>query len=458
MLSPFSKDKMTAFFASGATLPYEFRIAQLKKLKQALMHHQEALTEAVKQDFNKSYFETYMSEIMMVKDELDYFIKHLKKLMKPKRAATPIVHFKSSSKVFHEPYGLVLIISPWNYPVTLTLTPLVGAIAAGNCAVIKPSSKTTHTSDLIEKIVTETFDPEYVTVVQGSSDITHELIGQGFDYLVFTGSPRAAKDVAASAAPHLTPMTLELGGKSPTVVYADADMPKAAARVTWGKLVNGGQTCIAPDYILVEEEARDDFIAEMKRTITEFYGDDPLASDDLPSIINEKNYERLKGYLTQGEVVFGGTYRDADRKIAPTLLLRPDPDSPVMRQEIFGPILPILTFRTRDEVMGIIRDRPKPLAFYLFTKDRQKIDYYLEHVHFGNGCVNDTLIQFANTNIPFGGVGNSGMGQYHGRYSFETFSHVKGVSKKTNLFDIALRYPPYTEKNLKLLKMYIDKF
>lgn len=454
----FDKEKMTEFFYSGKTLKYEYRINALKKLKNTLKKYEEEMTVAVNKDFGKSYFETYMTEVMTISDELDFMIDNLKNLMKPKKVSTPLAHFKSTSKVFYEPFGIVLIVSPWNYPLTLAISPLIGAIAAGNCVVIKPSSKTNHTSDVIEKIIKESFQPEYVSVVRGSSDITHKLIEKDLDYVVFTGSPEAGKDVATTAAKTLTPVTLELGGKSPTIVFDDCDIENGGNRIIWGKSVNAGQTCIAPDYLLLHENIKEEFINELEKVIIKFYGENPIENSDFPSIINEENYERLKSYLKEGEVIFGGEYDDENLKISPTLILNPDLDSELMTREIFGPILPIITFKEIKETVDIIRKRPKPLAFYLFTKDDEKINWYIENIAFGNGCINDTLIQFANSNLPFGGVGNSGMGEYHGEYSFETFSNKKGMSRKTDLFDIELRYPPYTEKKKKLLKFYIDKF
>lgn len=453
----FNKQKMMEFFHSGKSLSYEFRMDALKKLQRALWDYEDELTQAIFQDFNKSAFEAFMTELLMVNDELDIMMKNLKTFMKPKKVGTSLLHFKSSSRIYYEPYGIVLIISPWNYPITLSLTPLIGAIAAGNCVVLKPSSKTTRTSAVLSQLLTSIFPKEYVTVVQGSSDQTHALIQEEMDYIVFTGSPSVGEEILASAAPMLTPVLLELGGKSPAVVFSDADIEKASARLVWGKLVNAGQTCIAPDYLLLEESIAETFIAQLTEDIVKYYGDNPLESEDFPSIIDEKNYERIKSYLHLGECVYGGKFDDAKRKIHPTLLLNPPRDSDVMTTEIFGPVLPILTFTEHQEPVHQIRSLPKPLAFYLFTEDQSKIDWYMENISFGNGCINDTLIQFANSNLPFGGVGNSGMGQYHGEHSFETFSHQKSVSKKTNAFDIPLRYPPYSEKKLNTLKKIVRK-
>ncbi|CDZ74567.1 Aldehyde dehydrogenase [Peptoniphilus sp. ING2-D1G] len=454
----FNKEKMLEFFNSGATMPYEFRIKSLKKLKNALFKYQDEIAKAIKKDFNKSYFETYMTEIMTVKDSLDYMLKNLKYLMKPKKTPTSLLHFKSSSKVFYEPYGIVLVISPWNYPVNLSLSPLIGAIAAGNCVVVKPSSKTKNTSVVLEKTIKEIYEPDYVCVIQGSSEATHALINQNLDYIMFTGSVRAAKEVAKSASQYLTPMTLELGGKSPAVIYGDCNLKNAAQRLTWGKFVNAGQTCIAPDYLLVEKNVVNPLIKAIKTAIMSFYGEEPLCSDDLASIIDENNYRRLKSYLSQGEILFGGRFEDSKRKIEPTILFNPNLDSNVMKEEIFGPILPVIAFENSMQTVEIIRSRAKPLAFYLFTEDKIRMDSYIKSMHFGNGCINDTLIQFANENLPFGGVGNSGMGKYHGRYSFETFSNIKGISKKTDKFDIDFRYPPYTDKKFNMLKYFINRF
>ncbi len=450
-----NQQQMRAFFHSGKTLSYAYRIEALEKLKRALSTYEAALLDAVYQDFGKAPFETYMTELLMVSEELDYMLKHLRQLMKPQKVATPLLHMKSSSRIYHEPYGIVLLISPWNYPITLSLVPLMGAIAAGNCVVMKPSSKSWHTTEVLAELIASIYPEDYVTLLRGPSSIVYEVIENGVDYILFTGSPEVGQKILKAASSSLTPVLLELGGKSPAVVFADANLEKAGARLIWGKVVNAGQTCIAPDYVLVEETMAEKLMEHMMWAIERYYGKEPLESPDLPSIINTENYERVKSYLTQGKLIYGGRYDDKRRKIAPTLLLNPDLSSEVMTREIFGPVLPVITFREPEEPVNIIRSRPKPLALYLFTENSQTIDWYMEHMAFGNGCINDTLIQFANAHLPFGGVGHSGMGKYHGKYSLESFSHRKAVSRKTTAFDITFRYPPYTADKLKQLKRFM---
>lgn len=446
------KQAQDEFFQTGSTLNYEFRRNMLLCFKEMIQKNEERIVEAIKADFGKSYFESYATELMMIYDEVNYMLKNLKKLMKPKRVGTPLTHFYSKSKIFSEPFGSVLIISPWNYPFTLSFSPLVGAMAAGNCAMLKPSEISSHSSNLMKEMIEETFPEEYISVVEGEAETTQNLIKQDFDYLFFTGSEQVGKEVMKTASESLTPVTLELGGKSPAIVSSDADLVKAAVRIAWGKTVNGGQTCIAPDYVLVHESVKNQFILLVQEALQKLYGNEPLTNDDFPSIINEKHFERVSNLMVDEEILYGGQIDTETRKIEPTVVNEPALDADIMKEEIFGPLIPVISYESMDEAVEIIRDREKPLSLYLFTESKDLKDYIQKHVSFGGGVINDTLIHFANTNLPFGGVGHSGMGRYKGKYGFETFSHAKGMSEKTTLFDLPFRYPPYTKFKLKLMK------
>ena len=444
--------KQRNYFYQGETLSVDFRKKQLMKLKKTLIAHQDDIVEAVHKDFGKTSFETYVTEIQVVYDEINYMLKNLKKLAKPQKVRTPLLHFYSKSKIMHDPLGTVLIISPWNYPLALALTPLAGAIAAGNCAVIKPSEVSSHTSALISKIITENFDEQYLTVYEGEADTTQTLLKQGFDHCFFTGSTEVGKKIMQTASETLTPVTLELGGKSPCVVTEDADIVKAACRIVWGKFVNAGQTCIAPDFVLVHESVKHRLILMIQEVHRRFYGEQPLENDDYARIITEKHFDRLVGLMDNESILHGGEYSRDTLSIAPTLVDDPDWDSQIMTEEIFGPLLPIIGYDSIVDTVHTLQDRPKPLAFYLFTESEVYKEFVMGSLSFGGGCINDTLIHFANLNMPFGGVGHSGMGNYHGKYSFDTFTHFKSVTEKTTLFDIPLRYPPYSSKVLDWLK------
>lgn len=444
--------KQRNYFYQGETLSVDFRKKQLMKLKKTLIAHQDDIVEAVHKDFGKSSFETYVTEIQVVYDEINYMLKNLKKLAKLQKVRTPLLHFYSKSKIMHDPLGTVLIISPWNYPLALALTPLAGAIAAGNCAVIKPSEVSSHTSALISKIITENFDEQYLTVYEGEADTTQTLLKQGFDHCFFTGSTEVGKKIMQTASETLTPVTLELGGKSPCVVTEDADIVKAACRIVWGKFVNAGQTCIAPDFVLVHESVKHRLILMIQEVLRRFYGEQPLENDDYARIITEKHFDRLVGLMDNESILHGGEYSRDTLSIAPTLVDDPDWDSQIMTEEIFGPLLPIIGYDSIVDTVQTLQDRPKPLAFYLFTESEVYKEFVMGSLSFGGGCINDTLIHFANLNMPFGGVGHSGMGNYHGKYSFDTFTHFKSVTEKTTLFDIPLRYPPYSSKVLDWLK------
>jgi aldehyde dehydrogenase (NAD+) len=394
-----------------------------------------------------------MCETGLVLNELSYIRKRTAKWAKDKTVPTPLAQFPSRSFRHPEPYGVVLIMAPWNYPFMLALEPVVGAIAAGNCVVIKPSAYSPATSAVMAKLIGEAFDPKYVTVVEGGRAENQALLDQKFDYIFFTGGTTVAREVMAKAAVHLTPVSLELGGKSPCIVDQTANIKVAARRLAFGKYLNSGQTCVAPDYLLVHESVKDQLASELEQNVRAFYGDGPLSCPDYVKMINDKHYQRVQGLIAGEHAVFGGTARDG--RIAPTLLDGITGDSPIMQEEIFGPVLPMLTYTDLDEAISFITARPKPLALYLFTTDKGTEKQVLSRVSYGGGCVNDTIIHLATPYMPFGGVGNSGMGGYHGKASFDTFTHYKSVLKKANWLDLPMRYQPYTKLNEKLLRMFL---
>lgn len=437
------------FFATGATKDVQYRLDALNRLYKGIEMRKADIFAALKKDFNKSNFETYMTEISMVRDDLRYVIKHVKKWAKIKKVSTPVIHFLSKSFIVPEPYGVALIMSPWNYPFQLCLEPLTGAIAGGNCAVVKPSAYTPETSRVIAELIAELFPPEYVTVVEGGRSQNTELLEEKFDYIFFTGSVNVGKLVMEKAAQHLTPVSLELGGKSPTIVDKSANLKVSARRIAFGKYLNAGQTCIAPDYLYVHESVKDEFIGYMKQAITDFF---PRADySDLPVIINDKHFNRLLGLMDGEDILFGGSNDPAKRFIEPTILDNITWRSKVMGEEIFGPILPVLTYSDTEEVIAAINAQPKPLALYVFSDDTDVQNMILSRISFGGGCINDTIIHAATHQLGFGGVGESGMGSYHGKYSFDTFTHYKSIIKKSNRFDLKIRYHPYTEKKFKQL-------
>lgn len=444
-------EKQRSYFNTGATLPLAFRINQLIRLKQALKEYEPQLLAALQEDLGKPVFEGYEAELGILYEEINFTLKHIKSWAKPKRVPTPLVHFPAKSAVYTEPLGVVLIMSPWNYPLQLTVAPLIAAISAGDCAAVKPSRYSPATSGVIEKMLNHYFEQEYISVFQGGSQVNTALLELKFDHIFFTGSPHVGRIVMEAAAKNLTPVTLELGGKSPCIVDETANIALAARRIAWGKLINAGQTCVAPDYVLVHESVMDQFIKEYGASVRTFYGDDILNNAEYCKIINEKHFSRLKGLLSSGTVVFGGNTDETGRKIEPAVLTDVSLQSPVMQEEIFGPILPILPFRSFTETIDFVKARPKPLALYLFTTDAQRELRVLNEVPFGGGCVNDTVVHLSNPNMHFGGVGESGMGGYHGKMGFYAFSHQKSVLKKSNRLDVRFRYAPYGER-LSLLK------
>lgn len=440
------------FFATGKTKDVEWRIEQLKRLKQAIVDDQEAIVTAVKADLGRPDFEAYF-EIAAI-SEINYALKHLKSWVKPKKVATSIDQFPASAKIYPEPLGVVLIISPWNYPFQLMISPLTGAIAAGNCAVLKPSEVAANTSRVIADIIQKTFDPAYIAVVEGGVEISQQLLEEKFDHIFFTGGTAIGKIVMQAAAKHLTPVTLELGGKSPCIVDSDVDLKYAAKRITWGKYLNAGQTCIAPDYLLVDRRIKSELLTEIQKCVKEFYGDDPAQSPDYARLISRRHFERLEPLLKDGEIVIGGQTKPEEKYIAPTVMDQVSWESPVMQEEIFGPILPVLEYTDLKEAIAKINARPKPLALYIFSKDKQKQEQVLQETSSGGVCINDTVMQVGLSTLPFGGVGDSGIGSYHGKASFDTFSHYKSVLKKGFRLDPNWRYPPYKDK-LSLLKRII---
>jgi aldehyde dehydrogenase (NAD+) len=446
--------RQRAYFESGATRSLAFRTKMLKRLRKAVKHYEPELVQALQDDFRKCAFETYLSENGMVLEELGFVLKHLPEWVGPQKVETPVTILPGTSYIHPTPYGTSLIIGAWNYPFQLVMMPLVGALAAGNTAIVKPSELSPSTAGVIARILGECFEPEYVAVVEGGVATTQALLAERFDYIFFTGSTRVGKIVAAAAAKHLTPTTLELGGKSPCIVDKDAHLDYAAKRIVWGKFLNGGQTCVAPDYLLVHEDVKEELLFKMRQYIREFYGADPQESPDYPRIINEAHFDRLVGLLGSGKAVAGGKHDRADRYIAPTLLDQVSWDSPVMEEEIFGPILPVLSFSDIGEAFAQVRRLPKPLAAYLFAERKSVQHRFVDEIDFGGGCVNDTVAHFGNPHLPFGGVGSSGSGAYHGKHTFDAFSHRKSVHNKTTWVDVPLRYPPY-EGKLPLLKTII---
>lgn len=431
------------YFQEQNTRSFDQRVATLKQLKELILNYESRLVKAMQEDMGKPEIEAAGGEIWFVLEEIDYTLRRLKKWMRPQRKRTPILHFPAKSKIYAEPYGQVLIIAPWNYPFNLLFSPLVGAIAAGNTAILKPSELAPKTAAVVEDMVTSRFDPRVIAVINGGVETTQALLSLAFNYIFFTGSPKIGKIVMKAAAEHLTPVTLELGGKSPAIVDESADLDIAARRIVWGKFFNAGQTCIAPDYVLVHQLVHDQLIQKMKDVIKTFYGENPQNSPDLTRIINESHFKRLAGLIDPQKVVLGAETDPEQRYIAPTILDQVSMEDAVMEEEIFGPILPVLTYHLLQDAMQIIQQHPDPLALYLFTGNKETENKVITEIPFGGGCVNDTFSHVFNEKIPFGGRGNSGMGAYHGKFSFDTFSHQKSVVFRRNWLDLPMRYPPY---------------
>jgi len=441
-----------AFFSTGHTKDVRFRAECLRKMEGWIRRYDADIMSALKTDLNKPPFEAFATETGLVLDELRYTLKHIHSWNKPKSVASNLKNFLSSGRIYPEPYGIALIMSPWNYPFLLTVTPIIAAVAAGNCAVVKPSAYSPATSSLIAKMCAEVFDKGHVSVVEGGREENKMLLDERYDVIFFTGSTTVGKTVMQAAAQHLTPVILELGGKSPCIVDETANIQLAAKRIVWGKFVNAGQTCVAPDYILAHESVKQKLIDEMKKTIKAMYGEKPCENSSYPRIINEKHFNRLLGLLEDEKIVAGGDSNTATLQIEPTLLDNVNWETPVMGEEIFGPILPVLTYSNIEDVIQLINERPKPLAAYLFTSDKNAERDFIRNIPFGGGCINDTVVHLSVPQLPFGGVGASGMGSYHGKAGFDAFTHYKSVLQKSTLIDIPLRYPPYSNWALKLLK------
>ncbi len=437
---------------SGKTLSYDFRINALKALRDCLKKNEDEILEALSKDLGKSSFEGYATELGIVYEEINYLTKHLRKLMKPTRTKTPITQFKASSYIIHEPLGNTLIMSPWNYPLQLTVVPLAGAIAGGNTAIIKPSRYSQNVSRVMKRLIEETFPAEYIALFEGGHETNTELLALRWDLIFFTGSPNVGRIVHRAAGENLTPCILELGGKSPVIIDGTVDMALTARRLAWGKFLNAGQTCVAPDYVLVKKGYAEKLIEALKKEIETMFSSDPLSSPDFPKIINEKHFERVKGLIAGSTVAMGGKADESSLRIAPTILFPVKETDPVMNEEIFGPVLPVLEYESLDDAISFIRKREKPLAFYIFSKSRSDINKALSSLSFGGGCVNDTVVHLTAPGLPFGGIGNSGMGCYHGKRSFEAFTHDKAIMDKALWLDLKVRYAPFKGK-LKLLKM-----
>ena len=432
--------KQDSYFRSGATLDVRTRKANLVAFEKAVLKWEKPLCEALWKDLHKSYEESYIAEVSILLGEIRTHIRNVGKWTRPQRRPTPMKLFPSRSKIISEPLGTALIISPWNYPVQLLLTPLVGVISSGCTAVLKPSPYVPEVSDVIEKMIRDTFPEEYVAVVQGDRNVNTALLEQRWDMIFFTGSPSFGRAVMAAAAKNLTPVVLELGGKSPCIIDKDADIEVAAKRVAWGKSLNAGQTCIAPDYLMLHKNIKDKFLSELEKAFGELLGDDPQKSEHFVRIVNDAAFERLKGYLADGEVVFGGKTDKSERYFSPTVLDHVSPDSPVMQEEIFGPIFPVQTFSSLDEVIRFVSMREKPLALYYFGSQGDKV---LKHTTSGGSCINDVIMHIANENVPFGGVGMSGMGSYHHKRTFDVFTHYRSVISTPTWIDLPFRYMPY---------------
>lgn len=448
-------DAQRVFFETGATKSLDFRKNALKNLRREMTLHEAEIYAALQSDLGKSEFEGFMCEVGLVCSELSYVEKHLHKWIQPRKVHTPLAQFAAKSFVTADPLGVCLIMSPWNYPYMLSLEPLIGAVAAGNCVILKPSAYAPRTSRVLADIVGAAFVPQHVAVIEGGRAENAALLEQKFDHIFFTGSVSVGRLVMEKAARHLTPVTLELGGKSPCIVDETADLKLAAKRIVFGKFINAGQTCVAPDYLMVHESVKDILLQFIKEEINAQYGNNPLGGKALGKIVNRKHYERILGLLDGQKIVCGGEHDDAALQIAPTVLDEVSPDSAVMQEEIFGPVLPVLSYAHLSEVISFVTQRDRPLALYFFTKDAQAEAEILRCCRFGGGCINDTIIHLATSEMGFGGVGESGMGSYHGKGSFDTFTHYKSIVKKACWMDLPVRYQPATPFKKKLLHFFL---
>ena len=441
------------FFLTGATRSLSFRKDQLRRLYENVRKYESRILAALNADMHKPAFEAYSGEVGFVLEEIRFAIKNVDRWAKVTRVPTPLLHFRAHSEIHYDPYGTVLVIAPWNYPFQLLIAPVVGAIAAGNTVVVKPSEIASATERVVVELIGETFDDKFVAAYPGGVEATKELLSHQFDYIFFTGGSAIGKIVMAAATKYLTPLTLELGGKSPAIVDKDADLDVTARRLVWGKFYNAGQTCVAPDYLLVHKSIRDLLVEKIGREIEKSYGPEPMSSPDYASIIDQRHFDRLTALIPTGKVLRGGQFDRASRRIAPTLMECQGMSEAVMADELFGPILPIIAFESLDGAIAMVRERPNPLALYFFSNDKSRQDRVIGELAFGGGCINDTLIHLGNPHLPFGGVGMSGMGGYHGKFSFEAFSHRKGIIRKAFRPDFPVRYAPYNRLKLRLIRL-----
>ena len=450
-------NKQKKFFYTNKTKDINYRINTLKKLKSIIKDNEDKVLNALNKDLNKSKFEAYATEIGMVYEEINLHIKKLKSWSKIEKVSTPISYFPGKSYIYKEPYGVSLIIGPFNYPFQLIILPLIGAISAGNCAVIKPSENTPNTGLLIEDLINKNFDESYINVVNplGSKETVSYLLDLKFDYIFFTGSVNVGKIVMEKASKNLIPVTLELGGKSPCIVDIDCNLKLAAKRIVWGKFLNAGQTCVAPDYILVHKEIKKDLIKALEYEIKLQYGENISNNNDYPKLVNKTSFNRLKGYLNDGDIILGGRYNEKDLFFEPTLLTNIKENSSIMKEEIFGPLLPILEYSSLENAINIIRKNENPLALYYFSDNKKSIKYIINSIPSGGVTINDTVIHVANSNLPFGGIGTSGIGKYHGKDSYLAFSNRKAVIERSTLIEFPFRFPPYTEKKLNFLRKFM---
>jgi len=441
------------YFRNGNTLPIGKRKKLLKNLKEEILTNEDKIFKALNNDLKKCNYETYLSEIGILITEIDLFLKNIEKWAKPKRVKSSLLSFPSSDYIYSEPYGKVLVISPWNYPFQLAILPVLSAVAAGNTVVLKPSEHAPHTSKLVKEILESVFEKSHVLVIEGAAETASKLLEYRWDYIFFTGSVRIGKIVAAAAAKHLTPTTLELGGKNPCIIDDTIDLRLASRRIVWGKFINAGQTCIAPDFLIVKRNIKDKLITHLSEEIEKAYGKDPKQSEDYPRIVNKTNLSRLSNMIKDTKILFGGEYDIETRYFSPTIIDEPRIDSPIMDEEIFGPILPIISYDKENQIEELISKYEKPLALYVFSSNKKFSEKIIRKYSFGGGAINDTIIQVGNPNLPFGGVGHSGIGKYHGKTSFDQLSHKKAIVKKGNWLDIKIRYAPYKGK-----MEYVKKF
>ncbi|HBN26787.1 MAG TPA: aldehyde dehydrogenase family protein [Desulfobacteraceae bacterium] len=447
--------KQKEFFKTDTTKDISFRKENLKKLRKLILQNQEKIEEALWKDLHKSEYEVWSTEIGLVLKEIRVLLANLKKWSRKKTVRTPLLLFRSKSCILPEPYGQVLILAPWNYPFQLLFAPLAGAMAAGNCVFLRPSSNTPATAKLMEEMISENFPPEYISIINGSRESAQALLNEKFDYIFFTGSPYVGRKVMEAASKHLTPVSLELGGKSPCIVTKDANLDLAARRIVWGKFLHAGQTCVTPDYLLVDHEVKDRLIEKLLLYVNKFFGPNPMESNDFVRIVNKANVIRLEELMKAGTIITGGTTDPENCYVAPTIITDIKPEDPIMKEEIFGPLLPVMEYQALAEAIEFINSRPDPLALYIFSEKKSLQMKVLKETQSGTVAINDTVFQFVNRYLPFGGRGESGMGKYHGKSSFETFTHYRSILNKKNKTDFPVRYPKYNAKKLKLLKLFL---